>query len=65
MRSSTFLLGGGAILSTLLSTTYATAYIIKDIYAGTTFLDGFDFVTADDRNGFVSYASVLNNSMPS
>jgi hypothetical protein len=49
------------VLSTLLSTTYATTYVVKDTYMGTTFLDGFDFVTVDDRNGFVSYVSLLNN----
>jgi hypothetical protein len=60
MRSSSLLLRGGAILCTLLSTTYATAYVVKDTYTGTTFLDQFDFVTVNDGNGFVSYVSSLN-----
>lgn len=56
MLSSSVCLSVGLALSALSSTATATLYKLGDTYAGTTFLDGFDFFTArDPTNGFVKY----------
>lgn len=55
MPSSSLLLGVGTVLlATLSSTVSATEYVAKDVYEGSSFLSGFDFVTdTDPTNGFV------------
>lgn len=56
MPSSSLFLRATAVLSALSSTALATKYDIQDTYAGETFLDGFDFFTAEDpTKGFVNY----------
>ncbi|KAF2798785.1 glycoside hydrolase family 16 protein [Melanomma pulvis-pyrius CBS 109.77] len=56
MPSSSLFLSVGTILSALSSTVVATQYTLGDSYAGSTFLNGFDFFTAaDPTNGFVKY----------
>ncbi|ORY17445.1 hypothetical protein BCR34DRAFT_38423 [Clohesyomyces aquaticus] len=56
MLSSSLFLRATAVLSALSSTALATNYQLGDKYEGKSFLDGFNFFTANDpTNGYVDY----------
>jgi len=56
MPTPSFILGFGAILSTLSSPVFAATYLAQDTYTGANWLEGFKFETKDTNHGFVNYA---------